>query len=135
MSKKLWTAAILALGLVLVMAGMAAAAKYQNLTGTWSGNLWAVYWNNGTYDYYQAPDLVLVVTNQDENGTFYGTFDGDPLTGSIATNKAFTACVYVGSGRYGIINGKLTGKKIQGTFNDFTNSFIQTLKFELFLQP
>ncbi len=134
MNKRLWATVILVLGLVLLIAGMAAAAKYQNLTGTWSGPLWAVYWNNGAYNYYQGPDLPLVVTNQDANGMFYGTLDGDPLTGSIATNKAITATVYSG-GRYAIINAKLTGKKITGTYTDYDTNWIQTYKFELFLQP
>jgi hypothetical protein len=132
--KKRLCVAMVVVALVLLTVGMAAAAKYQNLTGTWSGNLWAVYWNNGSYNRYQGTDLVLVVTDQDENGTFYGTFDGDPLTGSIATNKTITACVYSG-GRYGIINGKLKGKKLIGTFTDFETNWIQTMKFELLRQP
>ena len=137
MSKKLWATMILALGLVLLISGMAAAAKYQNLTGTWIGPLWAAYWNNGSYNYYQGPSLPLVVEGQDANGMFYGNLDGDPLTGSIATNKAITATVYSG-GRYGIINAKLTGKKITGTYTDYATTptpWIQTYKFELFLQP
>jgi hypothetical protein len=135
MSKRLLTAMILALGVVLLLTnGIAgAASRYSNLTGTWSGPSPGVYWQGGNNPYATFMGaFTLVVTFQDENGSFYGTFSDDPLVGSITTGKVISAIVYNGPA-YMIINAKLTGTKIQGTYNYFNTAghYIQAGKFEL----
>ncbi len=135
MSKRVGVTMILALAVILLFSNLAAAAKYKNLVGTWQGNSWAARWSNGSYFYDQGTSLALVIQDQDANGVFYGTFDGDPLTGSIATNKTITACVNIAPGDYGIINAKITGKKITGTCIEFRPDLMITTKFELTLQP
>ncbi len=133
MSRRRLARMVLAFGMFVVMASVAQAAGYPDLTGTWSGPSPGVYWQGGANPYGTfMGGLTLVITFQDENGSFYGTMSDDPLTGSIATNKVITALVYNGTA-YMIINAKLTGSKIQGTYNYFNvgATYLQTGKFEL----
>jgi hypothetical protein len=131
MKKRLWMVTILAMGLALLMAGTAGAAKFQDLTGIWTGTSNSAVWD-GTEFSFKPLGVSIEVTAQDPNGgLFYGTFTyGDskpePFTGSIATNKIITAAIYAGSGAYGSFTGKLTGKTITGTYNFFTDGYIAT---------
>jgi len=129
MNKRLWMVMILALGLVLLTAGMAgAAAKFQDLTGTWTGTANTAYWEGGNYNF-ESVGVTLVVSQQDANGMFYGTFTYDTsediMTGSIATNKIITIASWI-SGGHGTFTGKLTGKTITGTVNFFYDAYIAT---------
>lgn len=114
MSKRLWTAIVLALGLVLLLTNIATTAQIKDLTGTWSGNEVWLSWDGANY-VYNSSTMVLVVTNQN-NSLFYGTiFDAQPITGSI-TGKTITATASAWGGVM-ILNGTLKGKTITGTFN------------------
>jgi hypothetical protein len=129
MNKRLWMVMILALGMALLMAGTAGAAKFKDLTGTWTGSSNSVYWDGGVNGF-STIEATIVVTGQDDNGMFYGTFIygtvEEPFTGSIAINKTITACIYAGPGVYGTFTGKLAGKTITGTYNFFTDGYIAT---------
>jgi hypothetical protein len=132
MKKRLWMVTILAMGLALLMAGTAGAAKFQDLTGIWTGPANSAYWNKGASEEFgfSMVNVSLEVTGQDANGLFYGTFTygtiQEPFTGSIATNKIITAAIYAGSGAYGSFTGKLSGKTITGTYNFFSDGYIAT---------
>jgi hypothetical protein len=118
MSKRLWMTIILALGLVLLLADIAMTGqKYSSLIGTWSGTENWLSWDGNQYSY-NSSTATLVITNQ-ENGLFYGTiFDNQPITGNITTKKIITATASAWGGVM-ILNAKLSGKTIDGTFNYF----------------
>jgi hypothetical protein len=129
MNKRLWMVMILALGIALLMAGTAGAANFKDIKGTWTGSANYVFWNGGPNGF-EPVDVTLVVNEQDNNGMFYGTYTAGTtvgqITGSIATNKTITICIYAGSGAYGTFTGKLTGNTITGTYNVFSDNAIAT---------
>jgi hypothetical protein len=111
---------ILALGLVLAMIAMpAGAAKYKDLNGTWSGT-WIGYASDSPAGF--ETTVTLTITGHDATGNFYGTFDAvaqlglgaSALTGTIAINKAITVNMIDTHAMFGIFNGQLTGKGING---------------------
>jgi hypothetical protein len=122
------TTLVWTLGLTLVLAGPATAAKYINLIGTWSGPENYVTWDGSKYEYITNTGS-LIVTDQ-RGGLFYGTIFGQPLTGNI-TGKNIIMTAYGWNGFF-IINAKVTGKTIKGTFNYIhTAPFIETGNFTL----
>ncbi len=132
MHKRIWTAIVLALGLILLLTNIATTAqKITDLTGTWSGSEVWLYWDGASYGYDSSSTMVLVVTNQN-NTLFYGTiFDAQPITGSI-TGKTITATASAWGGVM-ILNGTLKGKTITGTFNYFAGdgSWVETGNFQI----
>ena len=122
----------------LSLAGVAMAAKYPDLTGTWSGTVNFVIWNSSSG--FSYTDLVFTYEIQDEDpatGNFYG-FDNSlppfPFTGNVATNKIVTIIEYFTSGEFRIFTGKVTGKKISGTVQHFHPNQIDTGTFTLYKQ-
>ncbi len=129
---------VLALALRFAGTPVAAAAKYQNLMGTWSGTA-NVAWVNGAASNFENVGVTMEITNQDANGMFYGSFtyglgSAQPITGSISTNKVITACEYMGIGAYQLFNCKLAGNKITGTFITFSGTYINTSSMQLIKQ-
>ncbi len=131
MNKKYWVTLIMTLGLVLALAGVGSAAGVPNLANTtWSGTINFANYEPGTgYDHNSADDQSMEVTDQFGNifqGTIFGTWG---LTGNIATNKVITATATDGQNVL-ILTGKLTGKKITGTYNQFQGAtFVATGNF------
>jgi hypothetical protein len=124
---------VLALGLVLLTAGMAAAAKYPNLIGTWSGQVdFAGYSDSGGFYYASAPFSFNIQSQDPTTGNFYGLESGYfPFTGNVSTNKIITIIYIDANGGYRFITGKVQGSKISGTMQHFRPGSIDTGKFTL----
>jgi hypothetical protein len=139
MNKRRWMVMILALGMALLMAGTAGAAKFKDLRGTWNGSANSAYWSDGDNGFSPNVAVGIEVLNQDDNGMFYGTFtyDGtvEQFTGSISTNKTITACIRAEAGVIGTFTGKLAGKTITGTYNIFGPTFIATATVTATIAP
>jgi len=120
---------ILALGLVFLLTSIGTAAKIPDLIGTWTGPESWLDWDGSIYQYHGPEEGSLVVTNQ-TGAMFYGTIFDQPLVGNISTNKEITATAAAWGGVM-ILNGKLTGKKIKGTFNySFGTTWVEVGSFE-----
>jgi hypothetical protein len=135
MGRQLGMNSLFVLGMVLLLAGVASAGKIPDMTGTWIGPSYVAYHGSGGSGTLTTGNLDLVVTYQDENGSFYGTFFGDPIVGSITADKVINAILQDGT-TFGIFNAKWTSKKILGTLRSLNSggNWIQINRFELIKQ-
>jgi len=118
---------------VLLTTGMAAAAKYPNLVGTWSGPVYFVGWDESG-GFFNAT-FVFSYNIQSEDpatGNFLGLRNGFfPFTGHVSTNKTVTLIEYGASGDYRILTAKVTRTTISGTMQHFLPGHIDTGTFTL----
>jgi len=133
MKKKCSLMMVVVLGAVLLTAGMAAAVKYPNLVGTWSGTVYFAGWDESG-GFFNAP-FVFSYNIQSEDlatGNVYGLQNGSyPFTGHVSTNKTLTLVEYGASGNYRILTAKVTGTKMYGTMQHFLPGHIDTGTFTL----
>ena len=141
MKKQFCMAMMVVVAVVLLTAGMTAAANHKNLIGTWSGTVNFVGWN-GSYPvvpdqfYYAAYVFTYEIQNEDlATGNFYGLeIDSYPFTGNVATNKTVTIIQYGDAGDYRILTGTVSGKKMSGTMQHFKSDQVDTGTFTFYKQ-
>jgi hypothetical protein len=136
MKKQFCMAMMVVVAVVLLTAGMTAAANHKNLIGTWSGTVNFVGWNSSDGFYYAA--YVFTYDIQDEDlatGNFYGLeIDQYPFTGNVATDKTVTIIQWGAAGDYRILTGKVSGKKMSGTMQHFKPDQVDTGTFTFYKQ-
>jgi len=134
MKKQFWVA-MMGLAVVLLAAGMTAAANHKNMVGTWSGIANFVTWNSeGGFYYTNNVLFTFLIQNEDfTTGNFYGLeADAYPFTGNVATNKRVTIIEYEGAGEYRILTGTVSGKKMTGTMQHFKPTQVDTGTFTFY---
>jgi hypothetical protein len=112
---------ILVLGLVLVFAGVAQAAKYADMTGNWTGTwTYAQTDKSAGFGGTETDTVSFVVNGQDTLGNFYGQ-GTSPVTfgiaGNITTGKVIVMSWVDQYNRPWAFNGKMKGKGITGTLS------------------
>jgi hypothetical protein len=140
MKKRLGVAIITAV--VLLTAGLAAAASPPNLVGTWEGTGNSVGWGSSNWIYqgfkYDVVGPTFTIQDQDPvTGNFYGNlgeyYTGYVVvfffTGNVSTNKTVTIV-----GGDSIITGKVSGNKFSGTMVRFVSDQIETQTFTVYKQ-
>ena len=135
MKKQFWVA-MMGLAVVLLAAGMTAAANHKNMVGTWSGIVNFVGWNSVEGFYYVDFVFTYLIQNEDfATGNFYGLETGAyPFTGNVATNKRVTIIVFEDVGEYRILTGTVSGKKMSGTMQHFKSDQVDTGTFTFYKQ-
>jgi hypothetical protein len=112
---------ILVLGLVLVFAGVANAAKFADLKGNWTGTWTYAQTDSGaTWAAYETNNVSLVINGQDTVGNFYGQVTSSPsagVAGTIATGKVIIMSWVDEFKRPWAFNGKLKGNVITGVLS------------------
>jgi len=128
--------AMIVVAVVLLTAGMTAAANHKNMVGTWSGIVNFVGWNSVEGFYYVDFVFTYLIQNEDfATGNFYGLETGAyPFTGNVATNKRVTIIVYEGTGEYRILTGTVSGRKMSGTIQHFKSDQVDTGTFTFYKQ-
>jgi hypothetical protein len=128
--------AMIVVAVVLLTAGMTAAANHKNMVGTWSGIVNFVGWNSSAPEPFYYVDFVFSYLIQNEDfttGNFYGLETGFyPFTGNVATNKRVTIIVYEADGEYRILTGTVSGKKMTGTMQHFKSDQVDTGTFTFY---
>ena len=134
--KKQFCMAMMVVAVVLLTAGMTAAANHKNLIGTWSGTVNFVGWNSLSEFYYTDYVFTYEIQNEDlATGNFYGLeIDYYPFTGNVATNKTVTIIQYGDAGDYRILTGTVSGKKMSGTMQHFKSDQVDTGTFTFYKQ-
>ena len=136
--KKQFCMAMMVVAVVLLTAGMTAAANHKNLIGTWSGTVNFVGWNSTNPDpdkfYYAAYVFTYEIQDEDlATGNFYGLeIDYYPFTGNVATDKTVTIIQWGAAGDYRILTGKVSGKKMSGTMQHFKPGQVDTGTFTFY---
>jgi hypothetical protein len=135
MKKQFCMAMMVVVVVVLLTAGMTAAANHKDLTGTWSGTVNFVGWDNNSSEfYYTAYVFTYEIQNEDlATGNFYGREAGAyPVTGNVATNKRVTIIEYEGADQHRILTGTVSGKKMSGTMQHFKSDQVDTGTFTFY---
>ena len=133
--KRQFCVAMMVLAVVLLTAGMTAAANHKNMVGTWSGIVNFVSWSSeGGFYYTNNVLFIYLIQNEDfTTGNFYGLeADYYHFTGNVATNKRVTIIEYEGPGEYRILTGTVSGKKMSGTMQHFKPGQIDTGTFTFY---
>jgi hypothetical protein len=113
---------ILVLGLVLVFAGAANAAKYADLQGNWTGTWSYAQTDKGaSYAGVETDNLSIAINGQDAVGNFYGQATNDTvlsgIAGNISTGKVIIMSWVDQYNRPYAFTGKLKGKTITGVLS------------------
>jgi hypothetical protein len=136
MKKQFYMAMMTVVAVVLLTAGMTAAANHKNLIGTWRGAVYFAGWNSLEGFYYV--DFVFTYEIQDEDlatGNFFGIQNGvNQFTGNVATNKRVTIIEYGAAGEYRILTATVSGRKMTGTMQHFKSDQVDTGTFTFYKQ-